>query len=62
MSDSEEQDSRPKDGKGTIRLTVRLNEDELSALDDLAERFHWNRQLAIRLLVRARLLGEDIPI
>ena len=43
------------------RVTVRLHGDEYDALVAFAKNHYWEKSVALRLILREKLLGEKLP-
>ena len=43
------------------RVTVRLHGDEYEALVRFAKERYWEKSVALRLILREKLLGETLP-
>lgn len=43
------------------RVTVRLHGDEYDALVEFAKGRYWEKSVALRLILREKLLGERLP-
>lgn len=66
-SEAGEQGSKRSRGRPRIldersqRVTVRLHGDEYDALVSFAKGRYWEKSVALRLILREKLLGEKLP-
>ncbi len=51
----------PTLGERARRLTIRLQGDEYDALVAFAKERYWEKSVALRLILREKLFGEDLP-